>query len=314
MNNLLGMIWQVSVGLLALLGMLGIFVFLSAQRKLDKARDVYWELVAPPENTFQQAALGRKGLRDYVDFLRSRYNLYELVTSDANKGSALLTMMLSLSNKLILIVTLIWGIGLIVLCTQIESYAEGYIAIFVYIICGCALVWLCDILEKIERVADSEGIYPIKDLLDVSKTETKVNTEKFMIETLAAHINLEVVPKLIKVGMEFGLPFHGFTFDTIITVYDKNGRKIKAFRRNKVFEYQPTHAISEPYSYQLGVEVPEDIYNDITTVHVRIIYNQFEFSTPMLERNEIQGTWANPTLISIEHMSQQQLIRLFDCE
>jgi hypothetical protein len=166
LENLLAMIWQVSVGLLALLGMLGIFLSLSAQRKLDKARDVYWELVAPPETTFLQSALGRKGLRDYVDFLRSRYNLYKLITSDANKGSCLLTMMLSLSKKLILIVILVWGIGLLVLCTQITSYAECFIATVVYAICGYALVWLVDILEKLERVADAEGLHPVKDLLD----------------------------------------------------------------------------------------------------------------------------------------------------
>lgn len=319
MQDVLGMIWQVSVGMLTLLGMMGIFITLSSQKKLDKCREIYWELVAPPESTFTTSALGRPGLRDYVDFLRSRYNLYSLVTNEANENRGLISIMLSFSNILIGGVIALWGIGVIILCFRSKELIEVIVISIVFFACSYILFHFSKILSKLERVADAEGLFEVKDLLDVSRLDTKVNTDKFMRDTLAVHIDLEANPPEVKICLEFSLPFYGFTFRTLIKGYDDSGREIITLNNTKQFEYNPSRPVNKGITHRFKFLLPPTVFSEMKEINIRILYNRYEFTTGRIKRSELNSQvndnyWNNPNLLMVEHMNEQQLADMFDYE
>ncbi|MFE8701724.1 hypothetical protein ACFYKX_14055 [Cytobacillus sp. FJAT-54145] len=167
-------LFGITAGVLSLVGLLSIFISLSFQHRLEKTRELYWDMVNLPfegintENTI-------KRMTQHIRQFRKIRGGTDLFTHIVTKVS-LFT---------ILFVCLIWSVyvGLVV-----ELGLEGFLIIISTILAIIILLYFFNILRQISHIDRISDLPKLSNMLDAHKEEDLLATQFLPMSTHLAFI------------------------------------------------------------------------------------------------------------------------------
>ena len=237
-DYLLNMIWTVSAGLLSLIALLGIFVSLSGQQKIEKRRELYWELLLPESRTFDRSGLSDEQIIANAQYLQNRYRFYShLEAGDASKEKGLLSKAVDAGVFLMQVVVVFWGIGISIvafsvynkaslagqpLCKLLFEFFGGVGTVFfaLLILAAAAMDKIRFVTDKLRTPWENEKLPAIKELLNVNNEGGSIDTFNYLLNTLFVQLRLHKWEgkEFLVLQIVYPLPFYGFSVTPEIEV------------------------------------------------------------------------------------------------
>jgi len=222
---LLNMIWTVSAGLLSLVAVFGIFVSISSQQKIQKRREIFWELFQPKARIPDRSVLTKDEIKANANQLQDKYKLYNFLEETEAQGMILKT--IEASVFLIWVIIIFWmvGIGVAIisainqavsakssLCELSTKIYGILIFIGLFVLATIAIDKTRKIIESLKKPLGFEDLPTIKSLLDVCNTTGCIDVLNYLIQTMFVKMRIQRsdTKEFIQVQIVYPLPFFGF--------------------------------------------------------------------------------------------------------
>lgn len=240
LDYLLNMLWTVSAGLLSLVALLGIFVSISSQQKIQKRRELYWELFQPEQRIIDRAGLSSEQIVANANYLQNRYKLYAYLES--NEAAGILPIAIDGAVLLMRIVAIFWagGISLAVFSVYNKALLNGLslydlspdifatgVFFSLLVIATIAMDKIRVVTEKLRTPWKTEELPTTHMLLDARNVAGPIDVLEYLINTLfvSLRVNRFDGKDWIQLRMVYPLPFYGFSINPEIEVHYKDGTK-----------------------------------------------------------------------------------------
>lgn len=219
---ILTILFGLSSGILALVGLVSIFISINNQHKIQKARELIWEIMMLPSEGNNSIHIGKK--------LFNKLWMYKDLTSDKQDFTKVIIRMTRIT---IILVSLLWFSLLIFL--NINRNSIDFIFILVSIIISIMiLIGFSFILGKINKIKEIGDLPDINDILNGDHKRNGINTLSLAGLGLAIKFN----NKNGKVDISIGLPapFYNISIKPTVMAYYDFKSKLELFKDSNNYE------------------------------------------------------------------------------
>lgn len=232
-EQLLGLIWGVSAGLLSLVAVLGFYVAISSQQKIEKCRAVLWELFSSSKTssrTIDHFRKKRKSIIKSADFLRDRYSLYKYL--EEHETSQSLSFAIWGGMYLLVLVGVLWGLGFYLIAYQFSLMGKISMGlVYIGLISGIGFTgWE---IYKLRSWRDIDQLPAANSLLDVNNNDEEFNVLNLLMATIYLS-NLKIDVNTIKLDVVTPLQFYNYQLKCTLKVIKKDCPELKYNTHEKV--------------------------------------------------------------------------------
>jgi hypothetical protein len=191
-------LFGISSGILALLGLVAIFVSINSQHKIQKCKESYWDMLTAPRQ--------ENNPRKISESLSKALKTYSIIYQNEDKFMA---KVISVCKRGIIFVTMIWAscIGLLEVKQWVDTsllLLMTFLGIYILLLFHKILSSLTDIgfigeLKSLEDLLDVER-HPEIDSLYLLATNLRIVTGSNFIENAESIFKTE---EIVKVGIKF---------------------------------------------------------------------------------------------------------------
>ena len=283
LDYLLNMVWTVSAGLLSLVALLGIFVSISSQQKIQKRRELYWELFQPEHRTIDRAGLSSDQIVANANYLQNRYKLYAYL--EANEAIGILPIAINAAVLLMRVVVVFWAIGISVavfsvynrellaglsLCNLSPDIVVTGVFFGLLVIATVAMDKIRVVTEKLRTPWKIEELPTIQMLLDARNVAGPVDVLEYLMNTLfvSLRVNRYKAKDWIQLRIVYPLPFYGFSVSPEIEIrYHDGTKKSYTCGRQTAVEYDANRSPSESSAPLIfNFELKDGLKDEIETI------------------------------------------------
>lgn len=331
-DYILNMVWTVSAGLLSLVALLGIFVSISSQQKIQKRRELFWELFQPDQRSFERGGLSKEQIVDNARYLQKKYRLYSHLEINESKG--ILPIALDAAVFLILTVIVFWGIGAILAllswyskavssnasnCDIVQGFLEAIILGSLFFLGTVALQKTRVVMELLRFPWKNEELPSIKKLLNVCNTAEAVDVLDYLINTLLVSLRLirEDNKDWIQLKFSYPLPFYGFSVMPELRVHYRDQSE-KTYRNGNPFavKYDDSRSSSGSAKPIIFIfELADGAKERISTINVSVKIRAGERDKDVNVEGEIDistlNDWSRPNVFVLSRMTKTEM-KVFD--
>lgn len=204
-SDVITVVFGATTGLLTLVGLISIFVAINSQHKVEKARELYWDLAALPYqySGYKDDKIGKK---IYHIFL-----LYESIIKPAGDFTAKVVVVVKLS---IIFVSLAWASILLFLRTTLYLVEYVFIVIVVF---GIVILFLAfySIVDKLLHINRLANLPTTEQLLDADNSH--YDAQAISLAGIAMRLKISRKVDGYQVSVGFPVQFVEFFIKPIIT-------------------------------------------------------------------------------------------------
>jgi hypothetical protein len=247
---LASILFGVTSGVLALLGLVAIFVSINSQHKIQKCKEAYWNMLTTPRKESNPKVISTiisSALKDYSLIYRNDENFMFKVISVCKKG--------------IIFVTFSWAIFIGSL--EVKDWLDTIILLFITFFGIYILLLFHKILSNLNDIGYIGELKSLQEILDVA-----INPEIESIYLLAGNLRLingreqvesidDLVDSKTMIYADLIVPVNNFSMKL-----EWIGVNPKKFRNGYKFEPMGRF-ISNANDYRFNIEIPTNDFSEI---------------------------------------------------
>lgn len=208
-SDVITVVFGATTGLLTLVGLISIFVSINRQHKVEKARELYWDLASLPYqySDYKDDKIGKK--------IYHIFSLYETIIKPTGDFTAKVIIM---AKGSIIFVSLAWTSMLLFLMPTLYLFEYVYVIIIIVAVVFFFFAFYI-FLDKLLHINSLANLPITEQLLDADNKNYDVQV--ISLAGIAMKLKIVIMDDIYRVSVGFPVPFVEFFIKPIIT-----GRRI----------------------------------------------------------------------------------------
>lgn len=271
-GQLLGLVWGVSAGLLSLVAVLGFYITIISQQKIEKCREILWELFSCSKTfsgTIDHFRKNRDSIIKNADFLRDRYFFYKYLLEHDAANYLYLAIWGCL--LLLMLVGSLWGLGFYLIAYQ-SNFMEIISMVSVYFGLIFVLGFIGWEIYKLRSWKDIDELPTVESLLDVDNDYREFDALRLLTATIYLS-NLKVDGNMIKLDVVTPVQFYNYRLKCELKIIKKDCTKLKYNEHEEVkIRINEKYAIDQEMQTKFQFQIDNNICNSIDKIKVGDYY------------------------------------------